>query len=140
MRILRASDVNGEFVKERSQLIKLMGFPPHVWDSEYEQEDVKPNWDAVRERLITNPEEAKLDEDGCFPLSDALWIESDPVPIDIVDSLIKIHPDALTDQAFVNASHAKTQPGVLQLMFTYDRKEKQNSSSADDSSYVNVEN
>ena len=142
MRILRASDLKGEIVQERSTLVKLMGFPKYKWDDEYEQKDVHPNWNAVRERLITNPEEAKIDEGGCFPLADALWIEGDnPVPIDIVDSLIKLCPESLTDQAFVNASHSKTLPGVLKLMFAHDRKEQISTVDVlegDDSSFVKI--
>jgi hypothetical protein len=123
MRLLRASDINGDIVEERTELVKLMGYPKYMWDSNYEQCDVKPNWTAVRERILTNPEEVEIAEGGCFPLADALWIKSDPVPIDIVDSFLKICPQALTDQAFENASHKKTRDGVLRLMFSYDRKQ-----------------
>ena len=134
---MRAADLNGEIIEERTQLVKLMGYPPYKWDCDYEQEDIKPNWHAVRQRLITHPEEAKIDDCECFPLADALWIESDPVPIDIVDSLIKIHPGGLTDQAFASASHAETLPGVLRLMFNHDRKRNQ-SNNEEESSYVQV--
>jgi hypothetical protein len=123
MRLLRASDMNGDIVEERTELVKLMGFPKYKKDGNYEQDDVKPNWDAVRERMITNPEEVEIAEADCFPLADALWIESDPVPVDIVENFIKIYPQALTDLAFANASHSKTLDGVLRLMFSYDRKQ-----------------
>jgi hypothetical protein len=122
MRVLRAADLTGDIVKERSPLVKLMGYPPYMFDNDYDQEDVKPDWDAVRERLITNPEEAQINEDDTFPLADALWIESSPVPIDIVETLIQIHPEGLTDESFINASHKKTRSGVLRLMFSHDRK------------------
>jgi hypothetical protein len=100
-----------------------MGYPKYMWDSNYEQCDVKPNWIAVRERILTNPEEVEIADDGCFSLADALWIKSDPVPVDIVENFIKTYPQALTHFAFTHASHSKTRDGVLRLMFSYDRKQ-----------------
>ena len=137
MRILHEADLNGYIVEQRTQLVQLMGYPPYKWECDYEQEDIIPDWNGVRERLMTHPDEAKIDDCGCFPLADALWIENDPVPIDIVDSLIKINPEGLTDQAFENASHAETLPGVLCLMFIHDRKRNQ-SNDGEESSYVKV--
>ena len=84
---------------------------------------------------MTHPDEAKIDEGGCFPLADALWIENDPVPIDIVKTLITICPEALTDQAFSNASHSETHHGVLQLMFKHDLKNGRNFVKSDTTSY-----
>lgn len=122
MKLLRGADINGDIVEERTELIKHMGYPKHKFDDSYCPTSVKPNWDAVRGRLVTHPGEAKIDEDGCFPLADALWIKSDPAPVDIIKTLIEIHPEALTDHAFQVAGHPKTRPEVLQLMFSIDMK------------------
>jgi hypothetical protein len=140
MKLLRGADVTGDIVEERPALLKLMGYPIYKWDNAYNLESVNPDWDAVRNRLVTHPGEAKIDEDGCFPLADALWIRSDPVPLDIVKSLIEICPEALTDDAFTIACHPKTCPEVLRLMFSVDRKvEGPVNSSASEDSYVKVD-
>lgn len=140
MKILRGVDVSGEIVEERPVLLKLMGYPPYKWDNNYCAGSVNPNWEAVRNRLITHPGEAKIDEDGCFPLQDALWIKKDPVPVDIVKTMIEICPQALTDLAFINASHPRANPEVLRVMFTLDKKFNETvKPSTSDDSYVKVE-
>ncbi len=76
----------------------------------------------MRKRLKTNPEEARVAEDGTYPLADALWIESDPVPVDIVDKLMTLCPDSLTDEAFVFASkNDELCTSVMRAMFEFDR-------------------
>eukprot|EP00979_Chaetoceros_neogracilis_P018861 scaffold11343_cov277-Chaetoceros_neogracile.AAC.1 len=81
-----------------------MGFPPFSNDDDYEQEDVVPDWDSVRLRLISHPKEASVDENGWYPLADAVWVDSSPVPLDIVNTLLNLCPESLTDQVFQNAS------------------------------------
>lgn len=121
--LLRGADVDSLFTTERTELVKLMGYPPYFIDQDYEQEDVNPDWDAVRKRLVTHPEEASVPEDGCYPLADALWIESSPVPMDIVNNLVKLCPEGLTDQAFENASNNEELDGdMLRILFKADRE------------------
>mmetsp|Transcript_15810 Transcript_15810/g.29833 ORF Transcript_15810/g.29833 Transcript_15810/m.29833 type:complete len:253 (-) Transcript_15810:176-934(-) len=122
IRLLRGSDIGVTFTCERSKLIQFMGFPKLKIDQDYDQNDIAPNWGKVRSRLVTHPEEASVMEDTCYPLADALWIENDPVPIDIVQTLISLCPQSLDDGAFVNAcENEKTDPNVLSLMFRFDR-------------------
>ena len=113
MRILRAADLNGDIVEERTQLVKLMGYPPYKRDCNYEQADIRPDWDGVRERLMTHPDEAKIVEWDWFPLADALWIENDPLPIDILVRLIRVFPDGFTRQTFeIACGNPNTRPEV----------------------------
>jgi len=122
MYLLTAADVDCKFTIERTELVQLMGFPPYNTEDDYGPHDVKPQWDAVRKRLKTNPEEARVAEDGTYPLADALWIESDPVPVDIVDKLMTLCPDSLTDEAFVFASkNDELCTSVMRAMFEFDR-------------------
>lgn len=120
--LLTAADVGSKVTSERTELVQLMGFPPYNTENDYDHEEVTPNWDAVRKRLKTHPEEAKVAEEGTYPLADALWIESDPVPVDIVEKLMTLCPESLTDEAFVFASRNDSLcTSVIRVMFEFDR-------------------
>jgi hypothetical protein len=122
IRLLRGSDLDATFTCERSKLIQFMGFPKLKIDQDYVQSDVVPNWEKVRSRLVTHPEEASIMEEQCYPLADALWIQSDPVPLDIVQTLISLCPQSLNDGAFINASENDAiDPNLLPLMFRFDQ-------------------
>lgn len=101
-----------------------MGFPKLKIDQDYIQNDVVPDWEKVRSRLVSHPEEASIMEEQCYPLADALWIQNNPVPLDIVQTLISLCPESLNDEAFVNASeNEKIDPNVLSLMFRLDQSQ-----------------
>ena len=139
IRLLRAADVEGKIAGKRTKLIQLMGYPPYTFQDDYEQEDVQPDWNAVRERLVTNPNEANITDDGAYPLADALWIESDPVPLDIVQTLINLCPKNLTDQAFEHAScNEELDDAVLSHLFVADKKNSEKDSNETES-FVQVE-
>lgn len=124
IRLLRGSDIGATFTCERSKLIQLMGFPKLKIDQDYIQNDVVPDWEKVRSRLVSHPEEASIMEEQCYPLADALWIQNNPVPLDIVQTLISLCPESLNDEAFVNASeNEKIDPNVLSLMFRLDQSQ-----------------
>ena len=121
MRLLRGADVDS--VHERSVLIQLMGFPLYTIDNDYDQDDVLPDWEAVRSRLVTHPEEASMKENDYYPLADAVWIENDPVPLDVVQSLLSLCTEGLNDLVFDKASSNPELDGeVLRLLFRVDRK------------------
>ena len=122
-RLLRAADVDSVFTLQRTKLVRLMGFPPFTIDEDYGQEDVIPDWEGVRCRLVSHPKEASVDERGCYPLEDAVWIETNPVPLDIVHTLLNLCPESLTDPVFHHASENEELDGqVLRLLFTADRE------------------
>jgi hypothetical protein len=123
MRLLRAADVDSVFTFKRTKLVRLMGFPPLTIDQDYEQEDVVPDWEKVRLRLVTHPKEASVDEEGCYPIEDAVWIQSNPVPLDIAQTLLNLCPESLTDQVFENASENEDlDEQVLRLLFRADKE------------------
>jgi len=123
LRLLRAADVDSVFTLQRTKLVRLMGFPPFSNDDDYEQEDVVPDWDSVRLRLISHPKEASVDENGWYPLADAVWVDSSPVPLDIVNTLLNLCPESLTDQVFQNASENEELDGqVLRFLFKAERE------------------
>lgn len=139
MRLLRAADAEGKLAGKRTKLVQLMGYPPYTFQDDYEQEDVIPDWDAVREHLVATPKEASITDDGSYPLADALWIESDPVPLDIVQTLINLCPKNLTDQAFEHAScNEELDDAVLSHLFVADGKISEKDSNETES-FVQVE-
>lgn len=122
LRILRAADVDSHFTGKRTELLILMGFPSLIGDNDYEVDDIEPDWNAVRKRLVTHSGEAKVHEYECYPLADALSIEWDPVPLDVVASLIRLAPESLTDEAFQNASgNEELESDILEYLFKADR-------------------
>lgn len=123
-RILRAADVTSSLTGKRTQLVQLMGFPPHKYDNDYDPTDLEPDWDEVRKRLVTHPDEARVCDEGCYPLEDALEIEWDPVPLDVVEALVRLAPEGLlSDQVFVNAGENEELDGeVLKFLFQADQK------------------
>jgi len=150
MKLLRASDVNYSHAKKRSKLVQLIGYPPYANDDDYDQENVHPDWEGVRMRLLSNPEEAETPEGEWYPLTDALWIQNNPVPVDIVTTLMRIAPKALTDLAFETASENESlDPAVLRHMFAFDNEQRTATICDDDDegeivvqpadSFVNVE-
>jgi len=123
MRLLRAADVDSVFTFKRTKLVRLMGFPPFTIDQAYGQEDVVPDWEKVRLRLVTHPNEASVEEDGWYAIADAVWIQSNTVPLDIVQTLLNLCPESLTDQVFENASeNEELDEQVLRLLFRADKE------------------
>lgn len=123
MRLLRAADVNDTFTGERTELVQLMGFPTYKYDNDYDESEIEPDWEAVRKRLVTHPEEANVHEDGCYPLEDAVTIEWDPVPLDVVDTLVRLAPLSLTDAVFEKAGENEELDGeILRFLFKADGK------------------
>ena len=123
MRLLQAADVDSVFTFKRTKLVRLMGFPPLTIDQDYEQEDVVPDWENVRLHLVTHPEEASVDEEGCYPIEDAVWIQTNPVPLDIVHTLLNLCQESLTDKVFENASENEDlDEQVLRLLFKADKE------------------
>lgn len=62
-----------------------------------------PKWESLKEVLIENPDIAKeqCGQNGIYyPLNLAICIEANPVPVDIIEQLIEIFPEALTDESF----------------------------------------
>jgi hypothetical protein len=122
LRVLRASDVDSHFTVKRTELVQLMGFPPCKYDDDYCESEIEPDWEAVRKRLVTHPEEAIV-HDECYPLEDAVSIEWDAVPLDVVDTLVRLAPEGLTDGVFANASaNEELDCDILRFLFKADRK------------------
>lgn len=145
MKILRASDTNYTHAKKRSKLVQLMGYPPYANDVYYEQGDIHPDWEEVRKRLISHPKEAEIPEGKWYPLADALSIQNDPVPIDIVTTFMRLAPKALTDLAFETATENESlDSAILRHMFVFDNEQRTasicNEEDDDcDGNFVNVE-
>lgn len=137
LRILRAAGVLVDSLcsEKRTKLVQLMGFPPDKYDNDYWASDIEPDWEAVRKRLVLHPEEARVHEAGCYPLADALSIEWDPVPIDVVDTLVRLAPESLTDEAFKCAGENE-ELGIDMLQFLF--KADKNVQKRSEESFVKV--
>lgn len=86
---------NNQNSKERSHLVQLLGLPATgPYDpSCIEQHDV--DWNDVKLRLVSHPQEAKEKEGYFTTLTIALLNQRNPIPADVVALLVKLNRQAL---------------------------------------------
>ena len=99
---------------KRSVLIRLMGYPEDR-AVQFNTEDLEPvpDWNKVLDRLESNPEEASIEQDNRYPIDHAIWIEDNPVEVDVIIRLLRVFPDGFTRQTYeIACDNPNTKPEV----------------------------